>query len=347
MSLVQSYQNLCSSRDYRIDDQQLMVAQQLDDFTNSSLDTDNRGFYLWGNVGRGKTMLVDLFYEEFQLLPKRRLHFHELIRDIRDLLAEETGPNPMTRVAAKIAPPNRLFCIDELHVPDVDTALVLEIFLAELIRNRLVVVTTSNFSPDNLLGDEIGVSRASIESSDQPVPLYVESRKQILKMFAERFSIVQLEGGLDYRLVKEHRSGNYRLGEFEHDYLESLNEDGRFGVELESVARVFGRPVRLTKRFEGAVSVGYQEICEGLFSYRDYLELLITVDLVVLEDVSIESLDGAKRFGWLVELVYDSGKQLHVSSRVHRSDLFKQLEVPPHLDLEFERVLSRVIELTS
>ncbi len=114
-----------------------------------------QGLYIWGNVGRGKTFLMDLLYEQAEGV-KRRIHFHALVREVRDGLARLRGANPMARLALEIAPPGSLLCIDELHVADLDNGMVLELFLKELVRNRLVVVTTSNFAPETLFPDRNG-----------------------------------------------------------------------------------------------------------------------------------------------------------------------------------------------
>ena len=348
MSLVESYEALCASNGYELDDQQIHIVHELEKFSAGSEITSDRCLYLWGKVGRGKTMLMDLFFEQSKHLSKRRVHFHSLIREIRDLLALETGANPMTRVAAKVAPPNTLICIDELHVSDVDTALVLEIFLKELVQNRLVVVTTSNFSPSDLLADETGVSHASVESSTEPVPMYVESRNQILSTIRSNFEVLQIGGDSDYRASKQLGLGQFSYSAELPQKFAVLVRSGKLGEEAkDSSTQVFGRQVKLKRKFKSAISADYSELCEGLHSYRDYLELLKGTDLVMLENVHITSLDGAKRFGWLVEVIYDSQITLLIQSTVPRSKLFDQCHIPDHLKLEFERIMSRVIELTS
>lgn len=347
MSLLQAYRDHCESNDFRIDADQVTAAETLDRFAENALaGTGKRGLYFWGQVGRGKTMLMDLFYREAPGR-KKRLHFHALIREVRDRLARETGPNPMHRVAAVIAPPGTLICIDEMHLSDVDNTLVIEILLSELLRNRLVIVTTSNFAPDELIPDEIGVSHASVEDSGLPGPLFLESRDQIMRMIQQNFEVLKVGGTADYRQNANLGVGAYIQSRSPEQQIESFLLDLEVGAVITKESSVFGRPVPFVRRYERALWLNYADLCERAFSYRDYLELFNGIESVILQDVNVASLDGAKRLGWLVEVVYDSAKRLVLTSHKSIDSLFSDVAIPPHLKIEFRRVESRIKELTS
>jgi len=338
MNLIAAYEDLCEARGYQADRFQLEAARRLEAFARAAAHGKGKhGLYVWGQVGRGKTMLMDLLYREFPVAQKRRIHFHALIREIRDRLAIEMGPNPMRRVAMKIAPARTLLCIDEMHVSDLDNALVVEVFLTELVRNRLVIVTTSNFSPDDLLPDEIGGART---------PLFMSSREETLRMIHRHFELVELEGDQAYRRLEAAGSGGYFDNRAGGGRLGVVLARSNAGRELESKLTLFGREMRVVRRFERALWLDYAEVCEGLWSYRDYLEMLAGIDLLLVDHVDIRTLDGAKRFGWLVEVAYDGGKGLVLASGGEREALFSNVPVPSHLRVEFDRVLSRVIEMT-
>jgi len=354
MQLTEAYKELCDRESLTPDTHQLRAIAEIEEFTDSTITQSRRrklkpkacGLYIWGSVGRGKTMLMDLMYDNVHL-QKRRIHFHALMREIRDRLSQTKGVNPMRRVTTEIAPPGSLLCIDEVHVSDLDTGMVLELFLKELIKNRLVVVSTSNFSPDDLFPEPSG-SFFGLGSGQ----LLEASKRETIRLLADHFRILKLEGDQDYRYQTNSGSsgrGLYLRSDQAHETLEAIF-DTRIGddEELEPCFTVFGRPVSSVRRAANAIWFNYADICEDTFSYRDYLEILNGIRFLVLVDVQITSFDGATRFSWLVEIAYDAGIELIVSSDVPPKELFEALTgVPKHLQLEHERVTSRVSELSS
>ncbi|MCB1691177.1 MAG: cell division protein ZapE [Pseudomonadales bacterium] len=347
MQLLTAYEQSCSKNGYLPDPAQIEVVRRLERFADAPRTNRRaKGLYLWGNVGRGKTMLMDLFYEQFPGPRKRRIHFHALMREVRDRLAAETGPNPMRRVVSALAPENSLLCIDEMHITDVDNALIVELLLTELLKTHLVVVTTSNFSPDDLMPDAVGISRASIEDSGKPGQLFLASRNETLRMIDDSFELVRIEGERDYRSRSATRDGRYIAASNADREFEQIVRAGDFGDRCPNVIEISGRTIPCVERYERAIWWNYDVVCEGAFSYRDYLEVLGEVDLLLLGNVNVRSLDGARRFAWLVEVIYDLGKSLVVSSSLPRDAVFSNLEVPDHMMLEFARVASRLEELT-
>ena len=162
MDLLSLYKRHCSDDGLIEDPFQIQMIAEMQAFYLSTQGSErpsdsNRGLYLWGAVGRGKTMLMDLFFNSLEGIPKRRVHFHQLMRRVRERLTEIAGQtNPLSTIAAELAPAGGIIFIDEFHVSDVDNALVVELLLKELVLLRSVVVTTSNFSPDSVIDDELG-----------------------------------------------------------------------------------------------------------------------------------------------------------------------------------------------
>ncbi|MEM7363667.1 MAG: cell division protein ZapE [Pseudomonadota bacterium] len=303
------------------------------------LDRRPRCLYVWGRVGRGKTMLMDVAYEALGAQQKRRVHFHDLIREIRDRLAVTTGVNPMRRVALEISPPGSILCIDEVHVSDLDNAMLLEIFLREIIRNRLVLVSTSNYAPQDLV--PFSLERMGVGES---APLVQASRAQILAMIDHYFQVLELGGAQDFRSVlgnRDHR-GRYLKGDAAETHRRLCEQHGD---PAPCVLQVYGRSLPVRAHRDGLLWVSFTDICEGLYSYRDYLQLVSDIRCIVLSDVRILNVDAAKRFSWLIEIAYDRQLSLQITSRVPQHMLFNGLNVPSSMTIEHDRVLSRLRQM--
>lgn len=339
MDLEGAYLERCERESFVVDEHQLAAVRSMQRFWASGTN----GLYIWGHVGRGKTFLMDLLFEEAQGT-KRRVHFHALVREIRDGLAKLTGANPMARLALEIAPRGSLLCIDEVHVADLDNGMVLELLLKELVKNRLVVVTTSNFAPHALFPNETGSSFGARAWGQR---LLDESRRETLQLLEAHFEVLSVGGSVDYRRMAPSGAGRFFVGGSLDTVLDVVSR-GAHGEVLESPFDVFGRSVSSVWRTATACVFEFESICRGLYSYRDYLSMLEGVERLGVVDVDIESLDSARRFTWLVEIVYDQGIELVLSSPVEPTALFRRLaRVPGFLAVEHERVVSRVIELTS
>ena len=357
MDLVSAYKSRCNTHRLTEDGFQFQIVDELqslaDRLVSRRAPGSRRGLYLWGPVGRGKTMLMDLFYENLDVAVKRRVHFHAMMRWVRDRLAELSGrPNPLSTIAAELAPPQSVICIDEFHVSDVDNALVVELLLKELVSSRTVVVTTSNFSPDELVSDELGTEfrRNNPDSPTESSGLFRMSKHETQRLLSRSFRVLKIGGSIDYRTTNR-ASGARFFDSNARGTRQALARIFSQHADRETIlagpATVFGRPLDCVKRARGVYWFDYRAICEGNYSYRDYLELLGDGRLVILENVRIRSLDAAKRFGWLVEVVYDAGIALVVSAPDRIDRLLQQVDIPSHLRVEFQRIESRVVELCS
>ena len=355
MNLTSAYKQHCLHNQLDEDVFQIQVIVEMQSFADEIRrakhgNRSGHGLYLWGPVGRGKTMLMDLFFDNMDAEGKRRFHFHELMRKVRDRLAELSGQvNPMATVALELVPPGSVVFIDEFHVSDVDNALVVELLLKELVSSRTVVVTTSNFSPDEVIDDELGneFRKNNPDAQLEAGSLFQTSKKETLRILREAFRTARIGGTTDYR-TSVPDSPSFLDAELEGtaSLLENKFEDLSDGAYVFTDASVFGRAVICKKRTSDVYWFDYHQICEGLYSYRDYLELLTGARAVFLEDVDIQTLDGAKRFSWLIEIIYDAGIQLVATGKGGVEGLYRNIEMPRHLSLERERVLSRITELT-
>ncbi len=356
MDLLSIYKRHCSDEGLIEDPFQIQMVAEIQAFFRSTQRSErpsdsNRGLYLWGAVGRGKTMLMDLFFNSLDGLPKRRVHFHQLMRQVRERLAEIAGQtNPLSTIAAELAPAGGIICIDEFHVSDVDNALVVELLLKELVLSRSVVVTTSNFSPDSVIDDELG-EEFRRNNPDAPVEdsgLFRTSKRETLRLLERSFHVVEIGGETDYRAPDSSEFRWFLDADAPGTGMALQNRFAQIAnpPELSVETSVFGRSVECVKRTRDVYWFDYQQICENYYSYRDYLELLMDCRAVILENVDIRTLDGAKRFGWLVEVIYDAGLSLNLSASGGRAGLFAGLAIPDHLELEFQRIYSRVAQLT-
>lgn len=350
MDLPGAYDALCERESLKRDPHQRAAVAVMDTFAREATrkrllsKRPGRGLYVWGEVGRGKTMLTNLMFDELDG-PKRRIHFHTLLRDIRDRLAGLTGPEPMQRIALEIAPPGSVLCIDEVHVADVDNALVLELLLKELLTNRIVIVSTSNFSPAQLFprpgGTEFGLGSGR---------LLEPSRRATMKILEEHFQTLHVGGSEDYRRKSAAGTAGHFVTEPDAEHaMDAVFESNRGDQELLTTRlTAFGRPQPYMRRTSSILWFSFDQICEAEVSYRDYLGLLRDVDLLMVSNLDIRDFDAARRFSWLVEIAYDEGIRLVVSSFSDPQALFSRLsDVPVHIRQEHARVVSRILEMTS
>ena len=345
MKLLDEYDERCRRSVLERDEHQRNTLAVIERFATRAFGARRHGrpgLYIWGRVGRGKTLLMDLLYEHVAG-PKRRVHFHALLRDIRDGLAVLRGADPMPRLVHSMAVSDSLFCIDELHVADLDTAVVLELLLRELVRHRVVVVTTSNFAPEQLFpapaGDQFGLGSGRLLSA---------SRRATLELLKESFETVAVDGDADYRRRVSHApTGRYLIGVSGPAVREMLIPRLQGARERSRTFEVFGRPVESLLRADKALVFDFQAICGGRFSFRDYLSMLRDIEVLAIADVDVGDFDTARRFSWLIEIAYDEGIDLFLTGPRPAEALFSRLAgVPTHVALEYERVVSRVLEMT-
>ncbi len=292
-----------------------------------------RGVYLWGAVGRGKSFLMDAFYLCVPLVRKRRVHFHQFMREIhRELDALKGTEDPVAAAAERIARRYRLICFDEFHVSDIADAMILGRFLEQAMDRGVQFVITSNYHPDGLY----------------PHGLQRERFLPAIEVIKRRLDIIEVDNGTDYRRMKLERAQVYHtpLGPESEAALEALYA-GLADVEAENHAlEVDGRAIPFRRRAGGLLWVDFTHLCGGPRSYVDYVELARRFHTVILSGVprmGPANGDVARRFTWLVDVFYDAGVKLAISAEAQAEALYTSGVQAA----EFQRTVSRLIEMQS
>jgi cell division protein ZapE len=290
-----------------------------------------RGVYLWGGVGRGKSMLMDAFYGAVAIRRKSRIHFHAFMRDVHEELARlKREADPLATVAERIAKRHRLICFDEFHVSDIADAMILGRLLSALVDRGTVFVMTSNFRPDRLWPD--GLQR--------------ERFLPAIRLIERELDVLEVDGGTDYRLrtLSQARSwlvpagpdADAELGRLFGAMADGPDEDRRLTVE--------GRTIVARRSAGSAVWFDFAALCDGPRSQRDYLEIARRYAVVFLSGVPAlgsATADLARRFTWLVDILYDHRVKLVASSAVEAEAIYREGPAAH----EFPRTVSRLIEM--
>ncbi len=293
-----------------------------------------RGLYLWGGVGRGKTMLMDLFYECLPADDRLRMHFHRFMHRVhRELNGLAGTANPLEQVAERFARESSVLCFDEFFVSDIGDAMILAELLEGLFERGVTLVATSNVEPDRLY--ENGLQRRRF------LPAI-----ELLKTHTRVFNV---DGGVDYRLRVLERAEIYHSpldAEAERSLARSFEALAPEPAEQDVVLEIEGRPVRARRVAEDVAWFEFSELCEGPRSQNDYIELARIFHAVLISKVrrfTVRDEDAARRFISLVDEFYDRNVKLIVSAEVPVTELY----AGERLRFEFERTESRLLEMQS
>jgi cell division protein ZapE len=295
-----------------------------------------RGIYFWGGVGRGKSFLMDCFFAAVPYRRKKRLHFHAFMQRIHKELALLAGEaDPMLKAAEKIGRETRLLCFDEFHVSDIADAMILKRLLTGLKNQGVVLVMTSNYSPDGLYPDG----------------LHRESFLPAIALIKEQMEIIEVEAGVDYRLraleqmeIYHHpadEAAERRMGEYFH---QAAGDEGSAGGEIE----ILGRPVPTLRqsRDKSVLWFSFAALCDGPRSQNDYLEIAGFCHTVLLSGVPVmtrrQSAE-ARRFTWLVDVFYEHRIKLIITAACEAEKLYTEGVQAG----EFSRTVSRLAEMRS
>ena len=290
-----------------------------------------RGIYLYGGVGRGKTLLMDSFFSTVPIRRKTRVHFHEFMRDVQQSLADlKEEPDPLVKVAAQIANRHRLICFDEFHVNDIADAMILGRLLSGLFENGVVMVMTSNYAPDALW----------------PHGLLRERFLPAIELLKRWLDVVEVDAGVDYRLrTLEHVETFYVPNGAPADAaMAEAFEAMRSGPNEESQVTIEGRTFAARRRAGSMIWFDFDMLCDGPRSQRDYLELARRFSVLFLSDIpklGVDRADAARRFTWLIDILYDHRVKLVASAAVPAPELY--VEGPNAW--EFPRTVSRLTEM--
>jgi cell division protein ZapE len=290
-----------------------------------------KGVYLWGPVGRGKSFLMDAFYLCVPLVRKRRVHFHHFMREIHRELDQLKGTeDPIAAVAERTAKRYRLICFDEFHVSDIADAMILGRFLEQTMERGVEFVMTSNYHPDQLYGS--GLQR--------------ERFLPAIELVKSRLDVVSVDSGVDYRRLKMEKVQIYHVGADAPQQLERIFQELKDVEEEKQPLDVEGRTIPYRKRAGGLVWFDFEALCGGPRSYADYVDLTKRFHTIILSGVprmSAKQSDAARRFTWLIDVLYDEHIKLVLSAEAPPEELFTEGENAA----DFQRTVSRLHEMQS
>ena len=297
-------------------------------------DAPARGLYLWGGVGRGKTWLMDLFFESLPFAERRRQHFHRFMHDVHARLTElRHERDPLEQVAELIAREVRVLCFDELQVADIADAMILGYLFDALFRRSVTLVATSNSAPRELYRD--GLQRARF------VPA-IESLERHLEVW-------RIGGTTDYRLAELTQAGVYlpaaapdTPARLEQLFTRLADHGARAGGSIP----IEGRAIPVIRAGSGVLWCEFSALCAGPRSADDYIEIAREFHTVIVSGVPVldaTSDDEARRFIALIDEFYDRNVRLIVSAAAAAPGLYRG----ERLAAPFERTVSRLIEMQS
>jgi len=291
------------------------------------------GVYMFGGVGRGKSFLMDCFFNAVPIQRKTRLHFHEFMREVHRQLAELQGTvNPLDELGKRISKKYKLICFDEFHVADITDAMILHRLLDALFKNGVGMVTTSNFHPDALYPN--GLHR------DRILPA--------IELLKAQMAVINVDHGTDYRRRTLEKVQLYHspLGDAANAAMDAAFSELAESRDENPVLCIESRDILARRKAGGVVWFDFKTLCGGPRSQNDYLELATQFHTVLLSDVPqmfIKHASEARRFTWLVDVLYDRRCKLIMSAAV----LPEQLYTDGPLAHEFVRTVSRLNEMQS
>ena len=293
-----------------------------------------RGVYMFGGVGRGKSFLMDCFYDSVPYRRKRRIHFHAFMQQIhRDLEQYKGEADPMLKVAEQIAKEVRLLCFDEFHVSDIADAMILGRLMDGLVAQGVILVMTSNYPPDMLY----------------PNGLHRESFLPTIALLKKHLDVFEVDAGVDYRLRAleqveiYHYPSDAAAEKKMRDYFRMVaGEEGKKGGHIE----VLGRNIETVRRAHGVIWFDFRTLCGGPRSQNDYLEIARGYHTVLLSHIpkmTTHQASEARRFTWLVDVFYDHRVKLIATADCAADDLYTEGTQAS----EFKRTVSRLTEMNS
>lgn len=348
--------------DLQRDDEQLGAAKALDDLLSritkmqdkryfwQKSEPSPKGLYLWGGVGRGKSMLMDWFFDQVEVKEKQRVHFHAFMLDVHKKISDwrklspserkksefyvkKNGDDPIAPVAKAIASQAKVLCFDEFHVTDIADAMILSRLFTALWSIGIVVVATSNRTPDDLY--KHGLNRALFEP--------------FIKMMPEYLIIHAFEGETDHRLRQLSAAPVFYspLGDGADLAIESAwHRLTGMAISRPTTLIVQGRELTLENTAAGTARTTFDRLCGRPLGAADYLKLASSFQTLVLERVPVMGRDmrnEAKRFVTLIDALYETRTKLIMSAAAEPDALYQKGDGA----FEFERTASRLIEMRS
>jgi cell division protein ZapE len=300
-----------------------------------------KGLYLWGGVGRGKSFLMDSFFNCAPVEKKRRIHFHRFMQEVHQRMNALTGQaEPLAGVAREVAKDARLLCLDEFHITDITDAMLMRKLLEGLMEQGVVVLTTSNFEPDALY-------------------LHGLQRNQFLPaidLIKQNFDVVNVDDGADYRLRELEKAGVYHIGSdagerMAREFIAIARHESAESGDLE----IEGRAIPAQRHARGVAWFDFAALCDGPRGKPDYIELSKRYHTVMVSNVprfGAGMADKLRRFVWMIDEFYDRRVKLIVSASVPAEDLIAEADdgdaFQANLNASLrDRLVSRLTEMQS
>jgi cell division protein ZapE len=356
VTVAELYERECARLGYQPDPSQRQVVALLDDLrdrliaakpkrllgnkllggllSGGKLHPLQRGLYVWGGVGRGKTWLMDLFFQSLPFRDKQRSHFHRFMQSVHDELKKyQQQANPLDRVADRLAGKARVLCFDELFVTDIADAMLLGNLFRGLFERGVTLVATSNVKSDDLYKE--GLQRARF------VPA--------IRLLKEHTQAVHMDAGADYRL--RHLECAQTWFDVREAATPAALEKLFDAIAAEpgatdSTLILNHRRLRARRHADGAIWFAFKELCEGPRGQADYIEIARCYHTVFVTDVPVlgpDTENAARRFISLVDEFYDRAVKLIVSAAAPVTQTYRGTK----LTFEFERTKSRLVEMQS
>ncbi|TQV72859.1 AFG1 family ATPase [Aliikangiella marina] len=353
MTPLQKYQADMNSGSFSRDDAQAQAVEKLDDLFHRLIAANQpqslfsrlakkltktkepvKGLYFWGGVGRGKTYLMDMFFDQLPFENKMRLHFHRFMHQLHEQLKSHKGQrDPLLLIADEIADETCVICFDEFFVSDITDAMLLGTLFQALFARGVTLVATSNIPPERLYWN--GLQRERFLPAIELIQLHTE--------------IVNVDSGIDYRLRTLEQADIFHSP---HDQaaLDNLNfsfdqlatEEQPPGTQI----MVEHRKIKTERCAEGVIWFEFKQICETARSHADYIELSRCYHTVMVSNIpQLEAKDdsAARRFISLVDEFYERNVKLMITAAVELDDIYQGKQ----LSFEFKRTLSRLQEMQS
>ncbi|MFA6904004.1 MAG: cell division protein ZapE [Gallionellaceae bacterium] len=293
-----------------------------------------KGIYFWGGVGRGKSFLMDVFYACVPYKRKRRIHFHNFMAEVHhEMKLLATTKDPLLALADNIAKSTRLLCFDEFHVSDIADAMILGRLMAALFERGVVMLITSNYSPDDLY----------------PNGLQRQKFLPAIGLIKQNLRVINIDSGNDYRLREMASAPLFMLAsdpESKPRMQAFFQRLGAGTVQNTQQIEIQGRAIEVVKLAANVVWFDFNAICGGPRAQADYLEIAHKFSVVLVSDIPLLTASHAaeiQRFIWLVDVLYDNRVKLVATAEKSPSELCSGAE---HA-MEFARTASRLTEMQS
>ena len=347
MRLLQTYERLIDSGKAKPDAAQLHVVAKLatlSDQLNQSPRPANilkrlfahrpkptwRGLYIYGEVGRGKTFLMDLFLNSVINVPKHRIHFHAFMQDVHAKRATTKSKNVIADIADELSSKAKLLCLDEMQISDIADAMIIGRLFEALDVRGVCIVTTSNLPPDSLYKD--GLNRQ----------LFIP----FIEWMNEHLDVIHLGDGVDYRLGRMASRKTYLVGKHASEMNEIWNELTDHSAGESIAIDVLDRKLIVPKSAHSCARFSFAELCENPLGAPDYLALARNFRTIFIDDIPVikaSNRNEAKRFILMIDTFYDAKIKLVISAVAAPEKLYP---VGPH-KAEFARTVSRLNEMQS